>query len=36
MYPYYALFAEARKDVDENRLWFWNSMHFPCRCRRST
>jgi pyruvate, water dikinase len=29
MYPYYALFAEARKDIDENRLWFWNSMHFP-------
>ena len=29
MYPYYALFAEARRDVDERRFWFWNSMHFP-------
>ena len=29
MYPYYALFAEARRDADENRFWFWNSMHFP-------
>jgi pyruvate, water dikinase len=29
MYPYYALFDEARRDLDENRFWFWNSMHFP-------
>jgi pyruvate, water dikinase len=29
MYPYYALFDEARRDTDENRFWFWNSMHFP-------
>jgi phosphohistidine swiveling domain-containing protein len=29
MYPYHALFHEARRDVDENRFWFWNSMHFP-------
>ncbi len=29
MYPYYALFDEGRRDVDENRFWFWNSMHFP-------
>ena len=29
MYPYYALFADARRDADENRFWFWNSMHFP-------
>jgi pyruvate, water dikinase len=29
MYPYHALFAEGRRDVDENRFWFWNSMHFP-------
>ena len=35
MYPYYALFDERRRDTDENRFWFWNSMHFP-RCRRST
>ena len=29
MYPYHALFHEARREVDENRFWFWNSMHFP-------
>jgi pyruvate,water dikinase len=29
MYPHYALFAEERREADENRLWFWNSMHFP-------
>jgi pyruvate,water dikinase len=29
MYPYYALFDERRRDKDENRFWFWNSMHFP-------
>ncbi|HTU31983.1 MAG TPA: PEP-utilizing enzyme [Solirubrobacteraceae bacterium] len=29
MYPYYALFDERRRDEDENRFWFWNSMHFP-------
>jgi pyruvate,water dikinase len=29
LYPYYALFAEARREADENRFWFWNSMHFP-------
>jgi pyruvate, water dikinase len=29
MYPYYALFAEARREADESRFWFWNSMHFP-------
>jgi pyruvate,water dikinase len=29
MYPYYALFDERRRDLDENRFWFWNSMHFP-------
>jgi pyruvate,water dikinase len=29
MYPYYALFDERRRDSDENRFWFWNSMHFP-------
>src|SRR5690348_9950133 len=29
MYPYHALFAEARREADENRFWFWNSMHFP-------
>ncbi len=29
MYPYYALFDEDRRDADEKRFWFWNSMHFP-------
>jgi phosphohistidine swiveling domain-containing protein/DNA-binding transcriptional ArsR family regulator len=29
MYPYYALFDEARRETDESRFWFWNSMHFP-------
>jgi pyruvate, water dikinase len=29
MYPYYALFDERRRDTDEDRFWFWNSMHFP-------
>ena len=29
MYPYYALFDERRRENDENRFWFWNSMHFP-------
>ena len=29
MYPYYTLFDERRRETDENRFWFWNSMHFP-------
>src|SRR3954452_7684310 len=29
MYPYYSVFAEARREEDEARLWFWNSQHFP-------
>jgi pyruvate,water dikinase len=29
MYPYHAFFAPARQEKDENRFWFWNSMHFP-------
>jgi pyruvate,water dikinase len=29
LYPYYALFDEARRETDEQRFWFWNSMHFP-------
>jgi phosphohistidine swiveling domain-containing protein len=29
MYPPWALFDERRREHDENRLWFWNSMHFP-------
>ena len=29
LYPYYALFDEDRREADEQRFWFWNSMHFP-------
>jgi pyruvate,water dikinase len=29
MYPYYAVFDERRRESDEKRFWFWNSMHFP-------
>ncbi|HEX3803347.1 MAG TPA: PEP-utilizing enzyme [Solirubrobacteraceae bacterium] len=29
MYPYYSVFDEQRRETDENRFWFWNSMHFP-------
>jgi pyruvate,water dikinase len=29
MYPAYALFDEHRREADEGRFWFWNSMHFP-------
>ena len=29
MYPYYARFDEERREADEQRFWFWNSMHFP-------
>ena len=29
MYPYYAVFDERRREQDEQRFWFWNSMHFP-------
>ena len=29
LYPYHGLFDERRRDQDENRFWFWNSMHFP-------
>jgi pyruvate, water dikinase len=29
MYPYYAFFDAERRASDEQRFWFWNSMHFP-------
>ena len=29
LYPYYARFDEERREADEQRFWFWNSMHFP-------
>jgi pyruvate,water dikinase len=29
MYPYYAVFNEERRDLDEERCWILNGMHFP-------
>jgi pyruvate,water dikinase len=29
MYPYYLLFDPARRELEENRFWFFNGMHFP-------
>ncbi len=29
MYPYYGRFDDERREADEQRFWFWNSMHFP-------
>ena len=29
MYPYYSVPGEDRREADEARLWWWNSMHFP-------
>ena len=29
MYPYYTLFSEDRRDVEENQFWFRDSMHYP-------
>jgi pyruvate,water dikinase len=29
MYPYYTRFSAEQRPGDEDRLWFWNSMHFP-------
>ena len=29
MYPYYGRFDLDRREADEQRFWFWNSMHFP-------
>jgi len=29
LYPYYAFFDQGRRAADEQRFWFWNSMHFP-------
>ncbi len=31
-YPYYTQFH----DGDDDRFWFYNSMHFPSRCIIST
>lgn len=29
MYPYYATFSEDRRDTEEERFWFFDSMHYP-------
>ena len=28
LYPYSVTFSEARKDYEDNRFWFWDSMHW--------
>lgn len=28
LYPYSVSFGEARKDYEDNRFWFWDSMHW--------
>lgn len=28
LYPYSVTFGEARKDYEDNRFWFWDSMHW--------
>lgn len=29
MYPYYMTFSEARRELEESRFWFFDSMHYP-------
>jgi pyruvate,water dikinase len=29
LYPYYSLFSEDRREVEEGQFWFWDSMHYP-------
>jgi pyruvate,water dikinase len=29
LYPYYAVFSEDRRSVEEKQFWFWDSMHYP-------
>jgi pyruvate,water dikinase len=29
MYPYYAVFSEDRRKEEEQRFWFFDSMHYP-------
>jgi pyruvate,water dikinase len=29
LYPYYMLFSEDRREVEEQQFWFWDSMHYP-------
>jgi pyruvate, water dikinase len=29
LYPYYAVFSEDRRSVEEQQFWFWDSMHYP-------
>ena len=28
LYTYSASFSEARRDYEDNRFWFWDSMHW--------
>ena len=28
LYPYSSSFSEYRKDYEDNRFWFWDSMHW--------
>jgi pyruvate,water dikinase len=29
MYPYYATFSDDRRELEESRFWFFDSMHYP-------
>lgn len=29
LYPYYTLFSEDRREVEEGQFWYWDSMHYP-------
>jgi pyruvate,water dikinase len=29
LYPYYQLFSEDRRDIEEGQFWFQDSMHYP-------
>ena len=29
LYPYYSVFSEERRDFEEGKFWFWDSMHNP-------
>jgi pyruvate, water dikinase len=29
LYPYYSVFSEDRRGVEEQQFWFWDSMHYP-------
>lgn len=29
MYPYHIVFSEERKELEEKKFWYWDSMHWP-------